>query len=331
MASDNFDIPHITMVGVPDDNYPPSSLAFPSPSLDTSHSQAERRSPTYNHDHLSRSTPISRLAGNLQTSSIHWAANSIVSRDNNQAPAPSVASYNSSFRLSPLRSTHSNVTIAPSPTHTTPSSDAGSRTSSVTRFFRRTIHRVKRSSSSLSGDTGSDSTRNDGQKGDNADAKRKRAQLARRAVLDLKQEADSDFFRKQRNILRNLEERLEAANKLHGEALDLQALYESGTVSNMRDLRATGKATPRCPQVQNKDTWFSGIPRPLPQDDALFCEVDLVLAEIGRFYDELKKFWKEEICHVVEALKKGRTDPKDFERWKIFHSSLKQTMESWKV
>jgi hypothetical protein len=38
------------------------------------------------------------------------------------------------------------------------------------------------------------------------------------------------------------------------------------------------------------------------------------LAEIWRFYEELIKFWKEEICSVVEALKKGRTNPRDFER-----------------
>jgi hypothetical protein len=34
---------------------------------------------------------------------------------------------------------------------------------------------------------------------------------------------------------------------------------------------------------------------------------------------------------VIEAVKKGRTDPRDFERWKTFHSSLKQALESWKV
>ena len=34
---------------------------------------------------------------------------------------------------------------------------------------------------------------------------------------------------------------------------------------------------------------------------------------------------------MVEALKKGRTDSKDLERWKNFHSSLKQTLGSWKV
>ena len=200
MASDNLDIPHITIVGVPDDNNPSSALAFPSPSLDTYRSQAERcswrRSPSPD-NHLSRPTSILRLA---RSSSIDWAANSIVSRDH--APIPNHghcrkrsterdANYKSSFRLSPLRSTS-----APSPIHTTSSSDAGSRTSSVTRFFRRTVHRVRRSSSSLSGDTGSDTTRNDRQKGDNVDVKRNRVELVRRAVSYLKQEADFVFLRK---------------------------------------------------------------------------------------------------------------------------------------
>ena len=55
------------------------------------------------------------------------------------------------------------------------------------------------------------------------------------------------------------------------------------------------------------------------------------MAEIRRFYEELNKFWKDEICHVAEALKKGRIDPGDLERWKSFHSSLKQTIKFWKV
>ena len=55
------------------------------------------------------------------------------------------------------------------------------------------------------------------------------------------------------------------------------------------------------------------------------------MAEIRRFYEELNKFWKDEIRHVAEALKRGRTDPGDLERWKNFHSSLKQTIELWKV
>ena len=56
-----------------------------------------------------------------------------------------------------------------------------------------------------------------------------------------------------------------------------------------------------------------------------------MMAEIRRFYEELNKFWREEICCVVEALKKRRVDPRDFERWNGFHSSLKQTVELWKV
>ena len=56
-----------------------------------------------------------------------------------------------------------------------------------------------------------------------------------------------------------------------------------------------------------------------------------MMAEVRRFYEELNKFWREEICHVVEALKKRRVDPRDFERWNGFRSSLKQTIELWKV
>ena len=56
-----------------------------------------------------------------------------------------------------------------------------------------------------------------------------------------------------------------------------------------------------------------------------------MMAEIRRFYEELNIFWREEICYVVEALKRRRVDPRDFERWKSFRSSLKQTIECWKV
>ena len=53
-------------------------------------------------------------------------------------------------------------------------------------------------------------------------------------------------IRQQSAVLDNLEERLEAAKKLHGDAVDLQMLYESGTVASMNDIRATGKAVPLC-------------------------------------------------------------------------------------
>ncbi|KAH9984108.1 hypothetical protein BJV77DRAFT_1162758 [Russula vinacea] len=119
----------------------------------------------------------------------------------------------------------------------------------------------------------------------------------------------STQIEQQSTVLDNLRQRLDAANKIQEEAVDLQTFNESGTVAAMKDLR---------------------LPRPFPEDDALFSEVDSVVAKIRRFYEELNKFWTEEIRHVVEALKKGRTDPKDLERWNKFHSSLKQTLGSWK-
>jgi len=103
---------------------------------------------------------------------------------------------NQSFRLSPVRSAHSDATgTPPSPTHTHVDvvSEVPSRPSSPASFLRKTLHRVRRSSPSPSGetDTGSDTTRNDGQE-DNSHVKRKGPELARPAVLDLKQEADLD-------------------------------------------------------------------------------------------------------------------------------------------
>jgi hypothetical protein len=66
---------------------------------------------------------------------------------------------------------------------------------------------------------------------------------ANKYLLDIDAE-----IRQQSSLLDNLEERLEASKKLHGDAVDLQMFYESGTVASMNDLRATGKAVPRCPQ-----------------------------------------------------------------------------------
>jgi DNA anti-recombination protein RmuC len=64
---------------------------------------------------------------------------------------------------------------------------------------------------------------------------------ANKYLLDIDAE-----IRQQSTLLENLEERLEAAKKLHGDAVNLQMLYESGTVASMNDLRATGKAVPLC-------------------------------------------------------------------------------------
>jgi hypothetical protein len=43
--------------------------------------------------------------------------------------------------------------------------------------------------------------------------------------------------------------------KLHGEAVNLQKFYESGTVATMKDLRAAGEAVPCCLQRQNTETF----------------------------------------------------------------------------
>ena len=186
-------------------------------------------SPSHTSDNSSLPPPPSPTLSAHSSGSVRWA-NSTILRDNNPeehdgssslylAPPPhghrrktsigTVSSIgsgstteqdaddNSSFRLSPLRSAHSDVTSTlPSPTHThvDTASDVGSRPSSVTSFFKKTVDRVRRPSPSPSRETdvGSDTTRNDGQKGDNADGKRKGAELARPAMLDLKQEADLD-------------------------------------------------------------------------------------------------------------------------------------------
>ena len=101
---------------------------------------------------------------------------------------------NPSFGLSPVRSAHSDAnSTLPPPTHTHVDivPDVPSRSSSPASFIRKTLHRVRRSQSpSGETDTASETTRNDGQKGDNTNVKRKSRKLARPAVLDLEQEAD---------------------------------------------------------------------------------------------------------------------------------------------
>jgi hypothetical protein len=62
-------------------------------------------------------------------------------------------------------------------------------------------------------------------------------EYANKYLLDISAE-----IQQQSSFLDKLEGRLEAAKKLRGEAVDLQMLYESGTVATMQDLRTTGKA-----------------------------------------------------------------------------------------
>ncbi len=97
----------------------------------------------------------------------------------------------SSFRLSPLRSAHSNVTSTlPSPIHThmDTTSDSGSHPSFITSFFKNTMHCVRQPlpSPSCETDTDLDMMRSDRQRGD-TDVKHKGAELACPVVLDLKQ------------------------------------------------------------------------------------------------------------------------------------------------
>lgn len=56
-----------------------------------------------------------------------------------------------------------------------------------------------------------------------------------------------------------------------------------------------------------------------------------MLCEISRCYEELDKFWTEEVCRAVTALESCRVDPRDVERWEESNASLQQTIESWKV
>ena len=71
-------------------------------------------------------------------------------------------------------------------------------------------------------------------------------EFADKYLLDI-----SADIQQQSTVLNNMEERLEAAKKLHEEATELQTFYESGTVDTMKDLRASGKAVPCCLQRKN--------------------------------------------------------------------------------
>ncbi|KAI9449869.1 calcium-translocating P-type ATPase [Lactarius psammicola] len=206
-----------------------SDLSLPTPILRNSRNSLDVPGSLASHSSGASSShpPPSPTLSAHSSGSVRWATSTVL-RDNNPEEhdglsslgllAPSSQGYrqkgrngtvssicsiftdrdiedSSSLGLSPVRSGHSDVPITlPSPTNT--HVDAGSdisRPSSAASFFKRTVQRVRHSSPSPSGDTdaGPDTTRNDSvQKGDNADIKRKRAELARPAVLDLKQEAD---------------------------------------------------------------------------------------------------------------------------------------------
>jgi len=109
--------------------------------------------------------------------------------------------------------------------------------------------------------------------------------------------------------LETLEKRLDMAKMLHGRAVALRKSHESRTVATLKDVRETA------------------LSRPLPEDFDLFSKVDFVLAEIRQCYEELDKFWTDEIRRAVIALEMHRVDLRDFERWKHFHASIKQAIK----
>jgi hypothetical protein len=74
-------------------------------------------------------------------------------------------------------------------------------------------------------------------------------EYANKYLLDISAE-----IQQQSSFLDKLKERLEAAEKLRGEAVDLQKFYESGTVATMENFRATGKAVSSLLQKQNTET-----------------------------------------------------------------------------
>ena len=259
MASDDLDIPEISVVGVQDDStfvpiiddHPASSpdnssfplsplrhassltdthglLSLPTPILRISRSSLDTPSSPASHmsDASSLQPPPSPTLSAYSSGSVRWA-NSTVLRDNNPeehdglsslgllAPPPhghhrkgstgTISTIGSSstdrdiddstgLGLSLVRSGHSDApSTLPSPTntHVDPASDI-SRPSSAAGFFKRQVQRVRQPSPAPSGDSDiSDTTRHDSaQRGDNADVNRKGTELARPAVLDLKQEAD---------------------------------------------------------------------------------------------------------------------------------------------
>ena len=149
-------------------------------------------------------------------------------------------------------------------------------------------------------------------------------EYANKYLLDISAE-----IQQQSSFLDKLKERLEAAEKLRGDAIDLQKFYESGTVSVMKNFRTTGKAVLCRLHEQNLRYLFSALSRPLPEDYVLFSKVDRLLAEIRQCYMELDKFWTEEISRTIEALKMRRVDPTDLERWNSYHADLKQTTDTW--
>ena len=81
-------------------------------------------------------------------------------------------------------------------------------------------------------------------------------EYANKYLLDVSAE-----IQQQSSFLDKLKERLETAERLRREAIDLQTFYESRTVATMESLRTTGKAAPCRPQKQSIETLISALSR----------------------------------------------------------------------
>ncbi|KAI0259463.1 hypothetical protein BC834DRAFT_1035892 [Gloeopeniophorella convolvens] len=123
----------------------------------------------------------------------------------------------------------------------------------------------------------------------------------------------SEEIQQQSSFLEALEKRLDMAKSLRRQIVDLRKSYETGTMDEIEKLRE------------------SVLSRPLPEDSDLFKELDLVLKEIRQCYNDMDKFWVEEIGRVTESLKTRRIDPEDANRWRAFRDSLQRTINCWKT
>ena len=152
-------------------------------------------------------------------------------------------------------------------------------------------------------------------------------EYADRYLLDISAE-----IQQQSSFLEMLQRRLEMAETLYYQAIDLRKSYETGTVNVMKDACKTGKP-PFFTLLRDLvlTRRISALSQPLPEDFDLLDEVDSVLREIRRCYEDLDKFWIEEIRRAVKALEIRCVDPGDVERWRSFKASLEKTIESWKA
>ncbi|KAI0261183.1 hypothetical protein BC834DRAFT_897608, partial [Gloeopeniophorella convolvens] len=134
-------------------------------------------------------------------------------------------------------------------------------------------------------------------------------EYASRYLLDI-----SATILQQSSFLDALEERLDMAKELRGQAVALRTAYEGGTVKAVKDIRT------------------KALSEPLPQDVDLLEEVDRVLVAIRRCFVEMDRFWVDEVRRVSKALQDcRRVDEEGLGRWKAFRASLEQTIASWTV